>query len=57
MFRIGQRPPRSELFAGDLTDDTSNWNGSARTIEELDLLRERITKAVEEIGGKVPNLD
>ncbi|KAF9531630.1 GTP-binding protein 1 [Crepidotus variabilis] len=52
VVRIGERPPRTELFAGELTDDTSNWTGQARSVEEIDVLRERVTKAVEEIGGK-----
>lgn len=54
MFRIGAQPPHAKLFAGELTDDDADgWGGIERTVEELDFLRDEITRTVEEVGGKV----
>lgn len=53
VFRIGQQPSHTELFGGDLNDQSPDWSGIARTVEDLDKLREQFTKVVEEVGGKV----
>ncbi|TFK44701.1 P-loop containing nucleoside triphosphate hydrolase protein [Crucibulum laeve] len=52
VLRIGQQPPQDELFSGDLTDDTNGWSGVPRSVQEIDILRDEITKTVEEVGGK-----
>ncbi|KAF5322453.1 hypothetical protein D9619_001792 [Psilocybe cf. subviscida] len=52
VFRIGQQPSHTELFGGDLNDQSPDWSGIARTVEDLDKLREQFTKVVEEVGGK-----
>lgn len=53
VFRIGEQPPRAQLFAGEVSGDSEGWSGVPRTVQELDLLRDGITRAVEEVGGKV----
>lgn len=52
VFRIGEQPPRAQLFAGEVSGDSEGWSGVPRTVQELDLLRDGITRAVEEVGGK-----
>ncbi|KAG6866344.1 hypothetical protein C0991_005265 [Blastosporella zonata] len=52
VLRIGSQPSHAHLFAGDLTDASDGWTGTARTVEELDTLKEKLTHAVEEVGGK-----
>ncbi|KAF9474221.1 GTP-binding protein 1 [Pholiota conissans] len=56
VLRIGQQPSHAELFAGDLTDESPGWSGTLRSIEDVDKLREQITKVVEEVGGKTSTL-
>ncbi|KJA19920.1 hypothetical protein HYPSUDRAFT_43812 [Hypholoma sublateritium FD-334 SS-4] len=56
VFRIGQEPSHTELFAGELNDDTIEWSGTPRSVEEIDKLHEQISKVVEEVGGKVSTL-
>lgn len=53
LFRVGQQPPRLELYSDDLTDETPSWKGIARTAEDVNILCSRLTTIVEEIGGKV----
>jgi GTP-binding protein 1 len=53
VFRIGAQPSYIKLFAGEPLDDTDGWSGVPRTEEELDCLRQEITRTVEEVGGKV----
>ena len=53
VLRVGQRPPLTELYAGGLSDDTTGWIGTSRTSEEIEMLITQVTKAVEEVGGKV----
>lgn len=53
VLRIGEQPLHTHLFAGDLSEDSGDWSGIPRTEGELDLLRDAITKTVEEVGGKV----
>jgi len=53
VLRIGEQPPHAELFSGDLTDETVNWTGTPQTAAEIEVLRERLSRAVEEVGGKV----
>lgn len=52
VFRIGMQPGRTQLFSGGLTDASDGWTGIPRTESHLDLFKERITKTVEEVGGK-----
>ncbi|KAF5385788.1 hypothetical protein D9615_002552 [Tricholomella constricta] len=52
VLRLGMQPAHAHLYAGDLTDGSDGWTGVPRTEEELDLLKERITRTVEEVGGK-----
>ncbi|KAG5635272.1 hypothetical protein H0H81_011875 [Sphagnurus paluster] len=52
VFRIGMQPGRTQLFSGALTDASDGWTGIPRTESHLDLFKERITKTVEEVGGK-----
>ncbi|KDR75898.1 hypothetical protein GALMADRAFT_140480 [Galerina marginata CBS 339.88] len=52
ILRIGHQPSHTELFAGDLNDDSPGWTGTPRTNEEIDEIRVQITKTVEEVGGK-----
>lgn len=56
VFRIGQQPPRDNLFAGDLTDETTGWTGVTRTHDVILTLHKHITTLVDEIGGKVRGL-
>ncbi|PPQ67322.1 hypothetical protein CVT25_005906 [Psilocybe cyanescens] len=53
VMRIGQQPSHAELFSGDSTEESTNWSGTPRTTEEIGILRTQITKAVDEVGGKV----
>lgn len=53
VLRIGQQPSHTDLFSGELTDESVNWSGTPRTTEEIGTLRTQIIKAVEEVGGKV----
>jgi len=53
VLRIGEQPPRAQLLAGEVSDDADGWSGVPRTVQELDLIRDRITQTVEEVGGKV----
>jgi hypothetical protein len=53
VLRIGQQPPHDELFAGDLTDECSGWSGISRSKDDIESIRQKIAKAVEEVGGKV----
>ncbi|KAF8906537.1 GTP-binding protein 1 [Gymnopilus junonius] len=52
VLRIGQRPPLTELFAGDLNDSTAGWIGNSRSVEDIETLLAQIMKTVEEVGGK-----
>ncbi|KIY50387.1 GTP-binding protein 1 [Fistulina hepatica ATCC 64428] len=52
VFRMGLQPPHAHLFAGDLSDTSEGWSGVERTEEELNKLRNSITEAVSQIGGK-----
>ncbi len=59
VFRIGQEPPHAELFSGELNEDSADWSGSSRSVEEIGKLYEQLSKVVEEVGGKVgqiPNI-
>ncbi|KAK0225676.1 GTP-binding protein 1 [Armillaria fumosa] len=56
VLRIGSQPPHALLFSGELTDSSNGWTGTEKTPQDLDTLRQRITDAVEEIGGKVSAL-
>ncbi|CAA7263154.1 unnamed protein product [Cyclocybe aegerita] len=56
VLRIGQQPPRAELFSGELTESTAGWTGLERTVRDIETLRKRITKSVEEVGGKMSTL-
>ena len=53
MLRIGQQPPRDELFGNNLTDECSGWSGVSRSNDDIELLLQMITKTVEDVGGKV----
>ena len=53
LFRIGQQPPRAELFAGDPIDTIPDWTGVGRSTEDLHTLQNHITQTVGEIGGRV----
>ncbi|KAF4620322.1 hypothetical protein D9613_000686 [Agrocybe pediades] len=52
VLRIGEKPPREELFSGELTDASPGWTGTARTADEISTLTQDITRTVEEVGGK-----
>ncbi|KAG6874469.1 hypothetical protein C0995_010379 [Termitomyces sp. Mi166 len=52
VLRIGLQPSHTHLFEGNLTDASDGWTGTSRTVEELDILKEQVTKVVEEVGGK-----
>jgi hypothetical protein len=52
VLRIGEQPPRAQLFA-EVSDDADGWSGVPRTVQELDLLKDGVTRTVEEVGGKV----
>lgn len=52
VIRIGEQPPQEHLYGGDLTDDTPGWNGTARSLEDVETLVQEVTKTVEEVGGR-----
>ncbi|KAF8070140.1 GTP-binding protein 1 [Lyophyllum atratum] len=52
VLRIGMQPSHAHLFTGELSDASDSWTGVPRTEQDLDLLRERVMKTVEEVGGK-----
>ncbi|TFK25737.1 GTP-binding protein 1 [Coprinopsis marcescibilis] len=52
VLRIGQQPPRNDLFSGELTESTPGWTGTPRTAEEVDQLIHALKATVEEVGGK-----
>ena len=53
VLRIGRQPPHDKLFTGALTDECSGWSGIPRSTDDIECIRQQITKTVEEIGGKV----
>ncbi len=53
VFRIGAQPSKAKLFAGGLDDDGDGWTGIERAVDQLDLLHQEISNAVEAFGGKV----
>lgn len=54
IFRLGLRPTNARLFGGQPANhDIDGWAGIDRTDEELTTLKEELTRAVEEVGGKV----
>lgn len=53
IFRIGSRPPHTELYSGAALEGDEGWTGISRTEEEIDILCQGITATVEEVGGKV----
>ncbi|KAJ3514147.1 hypothetical protein NMY22_g14838 [Coprinellus aureogranulatus] len=52
VIRIGEQPPREDLFSGELTDETAGWKGTARSAQEIKTLVQELTKTVEEVGGR-----
>ncbi|KAG5342991.1 hypothetical protein C0989_005942 [Termitomyces sp. Mn162] len=52
VLRTGSQPSHTHLFEGNLTDVSDGWTGTPRTVEELDILKDQVTKVVEEVGGK-----
>lgn len=50
---IGEQPPRAKLYTNDVDEGGDGWTGTPHTATDLDILRERITAAVDEVGGKV----
>jgi GTPase len=52
VIRIGERPPREELYSGELTDESAGWKGASRSIEDVQTLVQELTKTVEEVGGR-----
>ncbi|KAG5715927.1 GTP-binding protein 1 [Termitomyces sp. T112] len=52
VLRTGSQPSHTHLFEGNLTDVSDGWMGTPRTVEELDILKDQVTKVVEEVGGK-----
>lgn len=53
VFRIGSRPPHTQLFAGERLDKATGWSGVSRTDIEVTSLRLSVNRVVEELGGKV----
>ncbi|KAF9049742.1 GTP-binding protein 1 [Panaeolus papilionaceus] len=49
---IGEQPPRAKLYTNDVDEGGDGWTGTPHTATDLDILRERITAAVDEVGGK-----
>ncbi|KAI0374003.1 GTP-binding protein 1 [Pilatotrama ljubarskyi] len=52
VFRIGAHPPGTKLFAGQAANDEDGWQGTPRTVAELDTIIEETKVAVDELGGK-----
>ncbi|PPQ98634.1 hypothetical protein CVT24_003967 [Panaeolus cyanescens] len=52
VLNIGEQPPRTKLYANDVDEGSEDWTGNPCTAANLDNLRERITSAVDEVGGK-----
>ncbi|KAJ2916809.1 hypothetical protein MD484_g3627, partial [Candolleomyces efflorescens] len=52
VIRIGQRPPQESLYGGTLTDEADGWSGTARSLEEVQTIVQKLTKTVEEVGGR-----
>jgi hypothetical protein len=53
VFQLGAQPSRAKLFSDSEATDDPGWTGTSRTVQELDALRNGVTKLVEEVGGKV----
>ncbi|KAI0063582.1 GTP-binding protein 1 [Artomyces pyxidatus] len=53
LLRLGAQPPRDILFSNDSIDDADGWIGVERTEDQVESLRANITRAVEDLGGKV----
>ena len=59
IFRIGAHLPHSVLFSESTSaslstsDQANEWTGVPKTSEEIDILCVTLTKAVEDIGGRV----
>jgi hypothetical protein len=53
VIRIGERPPRNELFTEELNDSIPGWTGTPRTFDEIEKLIQELKTTVEEVGGKV----
>ncbi|KAH8828469.1 GTP-binding protein 1 [Flagelloscypha sp. PMI_526] len=56
ILRVGQQPPKEDLFRGDLNDATQGWTGIARTAEEIKTIQKEVTGLVDDIGGKTCTL-
>ncbi|CDO72535.1 hypothetical protein BN946_scf184983.g18 [Trametes cinnabarina] len=56
IFRIGAQPPAAKLFLGEPAGDESEWHGTPRTAEELEIIIAEAKAAVDELGGKVSTL-
>ncbi|KLO14595.1 GTP-binding protein 1 [Schizopora paradoxa] len=58
LVRLGAHPPHPALFSGELNGATESdeWIGVHRTKDEMETLCARITRATEEVGGKVATL-
>ncbi len=56
IFRIGSRPLHSKLFAGDSISATDGQSGTARTVEDSDVIKKGVITAVDEVGGTVGNV-
>lgn len=54
-MKLGAQPPHSALFSGEANGATESdgWIGTHRTKDEMETLCARITRATEEVGGKV----
>ncbi|KAH6913816.1 GTP-binding protein 1 [Coprinopsis sp. MPI-PUGE-AT-0042] len=52
VIRIGERPPRNELFTEELNDSIPGWTGTPRTFDEIEKLIQELKTTVEEVGGK-----
>ncbi|KAL6310337.1 P-loop containing nucleoside triphosphate hydrolase protein [Sparassis latifolia] len=52
IFRIGAQSPHIALFAGQPLEGTDGWRGTPRASEEIDILRARVSRLVDEVGGQ-----
>ena len=53
VFMIGSQPSSTRVYAGQAATDDDEWQGTPRTVEELETIIKETTTLVDEVGGKV----
>ncbi|TFY80986.1 hypothetical protein EWM64_g3024 [Hericium alpestre] len=53
LLRLGSHPPRARIFANEsFDDDEKGWSGQRITTAELESIKSKLAKVLDDIGGK-----